>query len=278
LARAIRLKDYKGGLNLESLVVFITQKTALKAKGAKKAKDSSAVPMLTDSTFASSIGSDKDALVDVESIGLGSLLITGIGCGFSCLISTGLVSATVLTGVATCTGSRRLSPMLRTLPRTSSFMVVMHTLTLSPAAAADYTDLTIVNRSFGKLPAELELVRAIMDAQSLLACDMEEKFAMAAEVIVRKETEKLQEKVLRNLQDTRRFNQVLGEHDYVEKFEQIILDSWTEEERKLEIEDMTCFVLIVLIAVVIVAMIGLACYNDPELREEVYLLFAGENE
>jgi protein disulfide-isomerase A6 len=56
-------EDYKGGRDLESLTAFITQKTGLKVKGAKKAKDSSAVPMLTDSTFASSIGSDKDALV-----------------------------------------------------------------------------------------------------------------------------------------------------------------------------------------------------------------------
>ncbi|KAL4802248.1 thioredoxin-like protein [Aspergillus unguis] len=54
-------QDYKGGRDLESLTAFITEKTGVKAKGAKK--EPSAVAMLTDKTFKDAIGGDKDVLV-----------------------------------------------------------------------------------------------------------------------------------------------------------------------------------------------------------------------
>ena len=55
-------EDYNGGRDLESLTKFITDKTGLKPKGLKKAAPSDVV-MLTDSSFKTEIGSDKDVLV-----------------------------------------------------------------------------------------------------------------------------------------------------------------------------------------------------------------------
>ncbi|KAL4771121.1 thioredoxin-like protein [Aspergillus nidulans var. acristatus] len=54
-------EDYKGGRDLESLTAFVTEKTGIKAKGAKK--EPSNVEMLTDTTFKSVIGGDKDVFV-----------------------------------------------------------------------------------------------------------------------------------------------------------------------------------------------------------------------
>ncbi|KKK24520.1 XPG I-region protein [Aspergillus ochraceoroseus] len=54
-------EDYNGGRDLESLSAFITEKTGVKPKGSKK--EPSIVDMLTDSSFKSTIGGDKDVLV-----------------------------------------------------------------------------------------------------------------------------------------------------------------------------------------------------------------------
>lgn len=54
--------DYNGGRDLESLTKFVSEKTGVKARGAGKGKPSDVV-MLTDSTFAETIGKDKDVLV-----------------------------------------------------------------------------------------------------------------------------------------------------------------------------------------------------------------------
>jgi protein disulfide-isomerase A6 len=54
-------EDYNGGRDLESLSEFITKKTGVKAKKARTAP--SEVEMLTDSSFKSTIGGDKDVLV-----------------------------------------------------------------------------------------------------------------------------------------------------------------------------------------------------------------------
>ncbi|KAL4948781.1 thioredoxin-like protein [Aspergillus filifer] len=54
-------EDYKGGRDLESLTAFITEKTGVKAKGAKK--EPSNVEMFSDKSFKETIGSDKDVLV-----------------------------------------------------------------------------------------------------------------------------------------------------------------------------------------------------------------------
>ncbi|KAB8073914.1 thioredoxin-like protein [Aspergillus leporis] len=53
--------DYNGGRDLESLTAFITEKTGIKPRGPKK--EPSQVEMLTDSTFKTTIGGDKDVLV-----------------------------------------------------------------------------------------------------------------------------------------------------------------------------------------------------------------------
>lgn len=53
--------DYKSGRDLESLSAFVTEKAGVKAKG-KKAEVSN-VEMLTDTSFKSLIGGDRDALV-----------------------------------------------------------------------------------------------------------------------------------------------------------------------------------------------------------------------
>lgn len=53
--------DYNSGRDLESLQAFISEKTGLKPKVKKAAP--SLVEYLTDSTFNSSIGGDKDVLV-----------------------------------------------------------------------------------------------------------------------------------------------------------------------------------------------------------------------
>ena len=55
-------EDYNGGRDLESLQKFITEKTGVKPKGAKKAAPS-AVEMLNDKSFKTEIGGDKDVLV-----------------------------------------------------------------------------------------------------------------------------------------------------------------------------------------------------------------------
>lgn len=53
--------DYSSGRDLESLQNFITEKTGIKAKTAKKAPSS--VVMLTDQKFKDEIGGDKNVLV-----------------------------------------------------------------------------------------------------------------------------------------------------------------------------------------------------------------------
>lgn len=53
--------DYSGGRDLESLTAFVTEKSGAKAKGPKKAP--SHVEMLTDSTFKTEVGGEKDVLV-----------------------------------------------------------------------------------------------------------------------------------------------------------------------------------------------------------------------
>jgi protein disulfide-isomerase A6 len=54
-------EDYTSGRDLESLTRFVTEKTGVKAKGKKVAP--SAVEMLTDTTFGSQVGGEKDVLV-----------------------------------------------------------------------------------------------------------------------------------------------------------------------------------------------------------------------
>lgn len=54
-------EDYNGGRDLESLSKFIIEKTGVKVKAPKVTP--SYVEMLTDSTFATEIGGDKDVLV-----------------------------------------------------------------------------------------------------------------------------------------------------------------------------------------------------------------------
>jgi protein disulfide-isomerase A6 len=54
-------EDYNGGRDLESLTEFITKKTGVKAKKARAAP--SEVEMLTDTSFKTTIGGDKDVLV-----------------------------------------------------------------------------------------------------------------------------------------------------------------------------------------------------------------------
>ncbi|KAK0615956.1 thioredoxin-like protein [Bombardia bombarda] len=53
--------DYNGGRDLESLTAFISEKTGVKSK--KKLTPPSAVSMLTDTSFVSQIGGDKNVLV-----------------------------------------------------------------------------------------------------------------------------------------------------------------------------------------------------------------------
>lgn len=53
--------DYNGGRDLESLQKFITEKSGVKPKGAKKT--ASHVNILTESNWKSTIGQDKDVLV-----------------------------------------------------------------------------------------------------------------------------------------------------------------------------------------------------------------------
>lgn len=55
-------EEYKGGRDLESLSNFITQKTGIKPKGAKRNGPSN-VQMLTDTTFSKTIGGENDVLV-----------------------------------------------------------------------------------------------------------------------------------------------------------------------------------------------------------------------
>ena len=55
-------EEYKGGRDLESLSSFITEKTGIKPKGAKKNAPSH-VQILTDTTFSKTIGGDKEVLV-----------------------------------------------------------------------------------------------------------------------------------------------------------------------------------------------------------------------
>lgn len=54
-------EDYKGGRDLESLSKFIADKTGIKPRGPKK--EPSNVEMLTDTTFKTTIGGEKDVLV-----------------------------------------------------------------------------------------------------------------------------------------------------------------------------------------------------------------------
>ncbi|CAK3797075.1 disulfide-isomerase tigA [Lecanosticta acicola] len=54
-------EDYKSGRDIESLSAFITEKTGVRAKAAKKPE--SAVKMLTDENWGEEIGKDKDVIV-----------------------------------------------------------------------------------------------------------------------------------------------------------------------------------------------------------------------
>lgn len=54
-------EDYNGGRDLDSLTKFVTKKTGVKPKSKKPSP--SAVQMLTDKTFGTQIGGDKDVLV-----------------------------------------------------------------------------------------------------------------------------------------------------------------------------------------------------------------------
>ena len=54
-------EDYNGGRDLESLQEFVVSKTGIKIK--KKATPPSRVQMLTDETFKTEIGGDKDVIV-----------------------------------------------------------------------------------------------------------------------------------------------------------------------------------------------------------------------
>ena len=54
-------EDYSGGRDLESLQDFVAKKAGVKVKAKKVAP--SAVEMLTDTTFKSTVGQDKDVLV-----------------------------------------------------------------------------------------------------------------------------------------------------------------------------------------------------------------------
>jgi protein disulfide-isomerase A6 len=54
-------EDYKKGRDIDSLTAFITEKTGLKPKAAKKA--ASSVEMLNDSTFDKQVGGDMDVIV-----------------------------------------------------------------------------------------------------------------------------------------------------------------------------------------------------------------------
>lgn len=53
--------DYNGGRDLESLTKFITEKTGVKAK--RKLEMPSQVEMLSDATFKTTVGSDKNVFV-----------------------------------------------------------------------------------------------------------------------------------------------------------------------------------------------------------------------
>jgi protein disulfide-isomerase A6 len=71
--------DYNGGRDLESLTAFVVEKSGVKTKAPKKA--ASHVEMLTDSTFQSEVGGDKDVLV----------AFTAPWCGRTCLLAPPLV-------------------------------------------------------------------------------------------------------------------------------------------------------------------------------------------
>ena len=66
-------EDYNGGRDLESLQAFITEKTGARPKN--PVKPPSRVEMLTDSSFKSAIGGDKDVLI----------AFTAPWCGRECL-------------------------------------------------------------------------------------------------------------------------------------------------------------------------------------------------
>ena len=65
-------QDYNGGRDLESLSSFITEKTGIRPRLPKK--EPSAVDLLSDDSFKSLVGSDKDVLV----------AFTAPWCGRSC--------------------------------------------------------------------------------------------------------------------------------------------------------------------------------------------------
>ena len=65
--------DYQGGRDLESLSSFISEKTGLKIKTQKAAP--SAVEMLTDRSFKTEIGGDKDVLVAFTAPWCGRMLM-----------------------------------------------------------------------------------------------------------------------------------------------------------------------------------------------------------
>lgn len=59
--KSAKPEDYNAGRELEDLTAFITEKTGVKAK--KKLEMPSSVVMLTDDTFAKTIGGDKNVMV-----------------------------------------------------------------------------------------------------------------------------------------------------------------------------------------------------------------------
>jgi protein disulfide-isomerase A6 len=71
-------EDYKSGRDLESLTKFLTEKSGAKPK--KKQEMPSQVSMLTDKSFAETIGSDKNVLV----------AFTAPWCGRKCFMTMSL--------------------------------------------------------------------------------------------------------------------------------------------------------------------------------------------
>jgi protein disulfide-isomerase A6 len=74
-------EDYSGGRDLESLSKFITEKTGVKAK--TKRASPSHVEMLTDTSFKSEVGKDKDVLVAFTAPWCGRMFIPSLSSGLS---------------------------------------------------------------------------------------------------------------------------------------------------------------------------------------------------
>lgn len=72
---------YSGGRDIESLTNFITEKTGVKSK--KKAAEPSNVEMLTDNSFKTEIGGDKDVLVAFTAPWCGRMSL--VDCALLCM-------------------------------------------------------------------------------------------------------------------------------------------------------------------------------------------------